>query len=143
MHSIVADIFLMVFGFTGFILAFYIHHKKHEKKPLVCPLNSDCDAVITSKWSSFLGIPLEILGMCYYGSIVVLHAIVAAYPFVFSSLVENVSLGVSAIAFCFSLYLISIQAFILKQWCTWCLCSATLCVFIFIMTYVSSPGVLY
>ena len=143
MHPILDDILLMFFGFTGFVLAFYIYHKKHENKPLVCPLRSDCNAVITSRWSRLAGIPVEILGMCYYATIVILHAVVATYPFVFSSTVEHVSLIVSAIAFCFSIYLISIQAFVLKQWCMWCLCSATLCVLIFLTTYLSSPGLLH
>ncbi|MEX2054859.1 MAG: hypothetical protein WD972_01630, partial [Candidatus Andersenbacteria bacterium] len=40
---------------------------------------------------------------------------------------------VSTSAFLFSLYLTFIQGVTLRQWCTWCLCSAALCTLIFLL----------
>lgn len=49
-----------------------------------------------------------------------------------------VLLGLSLVAFLFSAYLTFIQAFTLRQWCTWCLISAGLCTLIFALAIVGS-----
>lgn len=139
-HSFLIDIILIVLGSAGFSLAFYIYHRKRAKKPLICPLRAKCELVTTSSYSKFLGVPVEILGMLYYASVVIFHGFVLASPAAFSVSAVRLSLGLSTFAFLFSLYLISIQAFVLKQWCTWCLCSAALCASIFIVTYLAAPA---
>jgi uncharacterized membrane protein len=143
MQSILLDLILICLGLTGFFLARHIYAKKNKKVPLICPLRSNCDLVVTSKYSKILGVPVEILGMCYYASIVVLHLVMIAHPAFESALIAGISMAVSTCAFLFSLYLISIQAFVLKQWCTWCLCSAFLCVAIFFATYLGVPTIFF
>ena len=138
-HSPIADLILMIIGCAGFTLASYIYRRKRAKKPLICPLRTKCELVTQSSYSKFLGIPVEILGMLYYASVVILHGFVVVYPVIFTASTARASLIISTIAFLFSLYLISIQAFVLKQWCTWCICSAMFCVAIFVMTYLSAP----
>lgn len=135
----ITNLILVLIGLTGYLLAQYIYRKKREDKPLVCPLKSNCDVVITSKYSKVLGIPLESLGMMYYMVIALFHTAVIAYPALLTETVGQVSMVISTAAFLFSLYLISVQAFILRQWCTWCLCSAFLCAAIFLETYAATP----
>jgi uncharacterized membrane protein len=115
----------------GFILAFYIRHKKQTHEKMVCPIGSDCDAVIYSEYSKFFGIPLEILGLFYYGLVAVGYALFLAFPVLASPLAVFGILTLTTAAFLFSLYLTFIQAFALKQWCTWCLMSAGICAIIF------------
>lgn len=134
-----ADIAIVILGLFGFSLAYYIYHKKHKKQPLVCPLQSKCELVTHSDYSKIFGIPVEILGMLYYASAVTLHVVALVAPAVINFGMVCVSLVLSATAFLFSLYLVSIQAFVIKQWCTWCLFSAGTCVFIFFFTYLSLP----
>lgn len=142
-HHILIDIVLVLIGCAGFSLAFYIYHCKHKKKPLVCPMRSSCDFVTTSDYSKFLGMPVEVLGIIYYAFVVILHGFVIADPTALTLPVARVSLGISTLAFFFSLYLLSVQAFVLKQWCTWCLCSAFLCASVFILTVVAVPGIFF
>ena len=130
---------LAVLGVLGFALCRYLYHCKHKKKPLICPLRMSCDFVTTSKYSKFLGIPLEILGMIYYGAVALIHTVMFFLPTLASHNETLFGLAASTCAFVFSIYLTSIQAFVLKQWCTWCLCSAALCALIFFTTYLSSP----
>jgi len=132
-------IILTIIGVLGFSLASYLYHCKHKRKPLVCPLRMSCDFVTTSKYSKFLGIPLEILGMIYYGAVAVIHVSMFFFPALASPTETILGLAVSTCAFFFSIYLTGIQAFVLKQWCTWCLSSAVLCALIFITTYVTAP----
>lgn len=122
---------LIFAAFGGFLLAFYIRHKKRTHETLICPLNSSCDAVIYSDYSKFLGIPVEILGLLYYGLIAVSYALFLAVPALALPIAIFGALVLTAAAFMFSLYLTFIQAFAIKQWCTWCLISAGICTIIF------------
>ena len=79
-----------------------------------------------------MDIPVEILGIIYYTIIVVAYSTLLAMPTLHeTALLAPTLLGLSAVAFLFSLYLTAVQAFILKEWCTWCLISAALCAIIF------------
>lgn len=131
-------IILIFTSFAGFLLSLYIYHKKREKKPMVCPLKSDCNAVIYSQFSSFFGIPLEILGLVYYAIIAIAYGTFLALPNLISSSLLFATLSLTTVGFFFSIYLIFIQAFAIKQWCVWCLTSASLCGIIFITTILGS-----
>jgi len=134
-----SDLLLIFIGFAGFMLSFYIYTKKHAKQPLICPLRTKCESVVHSDYSRFMGIPVEKLGMLYYAFVAIVHGIFLILPSAPQPEFILVSLIISFFAFLFSLYLISIQAFVLKQWCTWCIFSAMLCVIIFFTTFVSLP----
>jgi hypothetical protein len=97
---------------------------------MVCPLGSDCHAVIESEFSHFLGIPVEMLGLFYYAAIAITYAIfiIVGNP---SLLVSFLVFLFSLLAFLFSMYLTFIQVFTLRQLCTWCLTSAGLTTLIF------------
>ena len=124
---------LIFIGFAGFFLAFSIWSKKQEKKPLVCPMKSNCNVVVHSRFSVFAGIPLEVIGMIYYAFVIFSHVLFLIFG-IHSEILIFISLFASATAFLFSIYLTSIQAFVLKQWCVWCLTSAFLCLIIFLTT---------
>ena len=132
--SLILNFVLLFAGVAGFTLAFYIYHCKHKKQPLVCPIHGSCDVVTGSDYAKFLGIPVELLGMAYYTVVVLFHGAVIADAGMYTSTIAGLALALSGFAFLFSLYLIWIQAFVLKHWCTWCLCSAFLCALIFALT---------
>lgn len=119
-------------GVTG-----YIYYAKHYKDHLACPTGDDCNAVVNSKYSKFLGIPLEYLGMLYYSAIVLSYACLIAFPALRSSILMPTILTLTAGSFFFSMYLLFVQAFLLKRWCIWCLLSATLSTIIFIVSLIS------
>ncbi len=122
----------------GFSIATYIRHKKASFQPLVCPIGHSCDTVIHSDYSRFLGIPLEYMGMLYYALVAFSYITLVLRPELALPIVFLGLLIVSLIAFLFSIYLTFIQAFALKQWCTWCLISAGLCTLIFSATLLGS-----
>lgn len=126
---------VILVGLGGFLLASHIYHKKKKKRPLVCPLKSNCDTVINSDYSRVCGIKLEVLGMVYYAIIAIGYGIVNNFSYIAGNL-SYVLLPLSFFAFIFSIYLISVQAFVLKQWCAWCLCSAFLSTLIFVLSFV-------
>lgn len=129
---------LIFIGFAGISLTAHIYKKKRAKKVLVCPLNSDCNAVLHSDFSTLMGIPLELLGMAYYALITLSYGFLLAFPDLANPNFTFLVIGVSIFAFLFSLYLTFIQAFALRNWCVWCLTSAGLCTLILIASVVGS-----
>ncbi|OHA18082.1 MAG: hypothetical protein A2836_01670 [Candidatus Taylorbacteria bacterium RIFCSPHIGHO2_01_FULL_45_63] len=117
---------------AGFLLAYYIRHKKHHEQPMVCPLNSDCHKVVHSEYSRFFGIPVELLGILYYLIIGVAYLVFLVKPEIYFPALSTLILLITSLAFLFSLYLTAIQLFVIRELCTWCLISAFICTVIFI-----------
>ena len=125
-------------GLAGFFLSYVIFKKKKTKEPLICPLKFHCDTVVHSTYSKLFGVPLENLGMLYYGFIFISYMFFLYFPEqAFRPFVLGTTLA-TGFAFFFSLYLTGVQAFALRQWCTWCLMSAGLCITIFLLVIQSS-----
>ncbi|HEU0085646.1 MAG TPA: vitamin K epoxide reductase family protein [Candidatus Paceibacterota bacterium] len=130
-------ILLFVLGAVGFGISFYIHKKKKIGKPLVCMVNFDCDGVVKSQYSKFLGIELEVIGMVYYAFMALLYLVLiflATYLLPIWFLIFLVA--APFFAFLFSLYLLYVQIFLLKKGCSWCFFSSAVCILIFIVTIV-------
>ena len=134
LHSIV-----LIAATGGACLSLYIYLKKRRKQTLVCPIGSDCSSVIHSEYSRFLGFPLELLGFLYYISMAVSYSVFLTVPILKTPLGTFILVCVSGAAFLFSLYLTFIQGAVLKQWCTWCLFSATLTTII-LLSSIGSAG---
>ncbi len=117
---------IILFGLAGLTVSTYLHFKKKNLSDgMACPMDGSCEDVITSKYSKFLGLDVEVLGMLYYTTVIVAYTVFLFTPqvappwFVFGVLMTSI------IAVMFSTYLTFLQAFTLKKWCTWCLISAT------------------
>lgn len=124
-QSVIFILSPILFAFAGIILAIYIYTtKRNNSKILVCPIGGHCDTVVNSKYSKFLGIPIEVIGIFYYGFIALFYSISYLKPHLFNEGIFFLVTVFSVIAFLFSVYLVLIQAFALKNWCTWCLFSA-------------------
>lgn len=135
-----AYVLIIFLAFGGFLIARYIwHHKKNSQEALVCPLKTNCDTVIHSDFSKFLGIPIEIIGMIYYASLSVSYGFIIIFPALGQTIFVSFLLLASILAFIFSVYLTMVQAFVIKNWCTWCLISASICATIFVLDVVTSP----
>lgn len=129
--------FIVLAASGGFGVASYIRYTKKHHQQLVCPIGSDCNVVINSRYSKFLGVPIEYLGMFYYAVIFIAYIILIFAPYLLSGAFLVGLVMFTAISFLFSLYLLFAQAFLLRQWCIWCLLSATLSIAIFITSLVS------
>ncbi len=133
---LILKILVAIFASAGFILASYIYKTKKHSAQLVCPLEGSCEAVVHSDYSKIIGIPVEILGILYYGLIVILYGCFAFFPLVIPDFASYAVIGITIVAFLFSVYLTLVQALVLKQWCTWCLFSAGICTIIFILALI-------
>jgi uncharacterized membrane protein len=121
-------------GLAGFLLSSYIYRKKKSKKKLICPMHSNCDTVIHSDYSTIIGIPVEALGMFYYGFISLAYGVVFLLGLPQAPTI-SILVGISACSVLFSIYLVSLQAFVLRHYCAWCISSALISLAIFILSY--------
>ncbi len=131
----IALVFEIALGVLGLALALSIWWSKHDDVSLVCPLDGNCDEVMRSRYSRFLGIPLEIYGMSYYLFVVLVSAAFLLFPDTFFSplgLVFFFASLASAVAACI---LSGIQFFVLHSRCTWCFGSALISIAIFIIAF--------
>lgn len=124
---------IIISAFLGFLIAFYIHHKKSKQEPLVCIIGEDCNKVVTSKYSRFLGMRLELIGMIYYGLTALYYGVDEAFFQHNFPLINTVVAGTSILAFLLSLYLIVIQFVVLRDLCEWCIASGILSTLIFLV----------
>lgn len=124
----------IAFAIFGISIASHIFIKKTKKKPLVCPMRANCDSVIHSGYSKTMGIRNEIVGIIYYLGVILAHGVFLLFPIAYDSQIYFSIYSISLGAFLFSIYLIGVQAFILKEWCTWCVFSAIASTVIFIAT---------
>lgn len=129
----------MLLGILGFGLSLYIHHKKSGREKMVCYIGQDCDAVVHSEYSRFLGVPVEILGMAYYAATALATLAFLVRPELATIPAVFWALAPTAAAFLFSLYLTFIQGFVLREWCEWCLVSAGLSAAIFALSLLVVP----
>ncbi len=138
--SIFIDTAIIILALFGFAIASHIRLKKKKKKRLVCPLRADCERVVSSTYSSIWGVSVEKLGIFYYSFTIIIHIFFILSPGFYQKEFVLILIAFSSIAFLFSLYLVSIQAFVIKQWCSYCIFSALSSTLIFLLTFWAFPS---
>ncbi len=133
-------VILILLGVCGFLVSHYIQRKKSSGEKMLCNIIKGCDRVTDSEYSRFLGIPLELLGMVYYGLVVLSYIIFSLFPESSGVQLTFWVLGITSGAFLFSVYLTFIQVVVLKDWCQWCLVSAVISLLIFVVAFLSIPS---
>jgi len=131
------EVILIILSLGGIYIANKIRLEKKAGRKMVCPLNGNCEEVLNSDFAKMVGVPLELTGLAYYFVVLVANILFITIPSLKFSLLEIVLFGITLFGFLFSLYLISIQAFYLKNWCTWCLYASLFSTLIFITSTIN------
>ena len=116
-----SQMFLLVLSLLGFLTSLFIFCKRKYKEKLVCMIGKDCGKVINSRFSRQFGISNEITGLLYYIAVFISTIILVAIPTLVTIpvlWVQAIGIGIAAL---FSLYLIFLQLFIIKELCEYCL----------------------
>ncbi len=134
-NDVLIRVMIFALGLCGFLVARHIYkHKSNTEDPLVCPINFDCHAVVHSDYSKFLKMPVDFLGIIYYAFISLAYFFLIFVPNVIPITLVVFLNTLSLVAFLFSIYLISIQIFVLKKGCSWCIVSSIISALILILT---------
>lgn len=129
--------FTALAALLGLIVSINIHVAKRKDKQLVCPVGSNCNAVINSRYSKFFGFSLEYLGLAYFGFVFIAYTALALAPNLLTEITLIGLMALSAMAFLFSTYLIFVQAFLLRQWCIWCILASAFSYTIFLISLIN------
>ena len=114
----------LIGSLIGLFVSLYIYRKKRAQKPLMCPRSAPCDTIVNSAYATTFGIPNELLGIGYYVTVGVLHALALSYPILVTGFFLFVLVIATSIGVILSVYFVALQAFVLRAWCLWCLGSA-------------------
>lgn len=96
----------------------YLSYERSRGRAPVCPIGGGCATVQASRYAQLAGVPVSTLGSV--GAFALLattatrwrHAVVLTF-------------AIAATGAAFSLYLTSLEAFVIDAWCAWCVASAT------------------
>jgi uncharacterized membrane protein len=123
---------LLIFALIGLIDASYLTYEHYSGIIPPCSTNLlflDCGKVLTSSYSMILGIPLALLGLIHYATLsflIVMNILKKAKWY-------KLILIQTGIGFTFSLYLISVQLFLIHSFCFYCMISAVNSIILFLL----------
>jgi len=126
---------ISVLAFVGMIDALYLSIKRHDASAIPCHITHGCTQVLTSKYSEVAGIPLSWFGLAFYVTVFSL-AIFTVFGESGRPSVQPVRMifYLSDVGLIISALLVGIQAFVLQQFCEYCLVSAALVLSIFLVS---------
>jgi uncharacterized membrane protein len=131
-------VLIFILAFFGIADSAYLTQHELSGTPLLCNIQnlSGCNIVASSQYSHIFGIPLAEFGVLFYGVIFVLAALEIV---IFDQLLRRVLQAVSFIGVIFSFYFTFIQVFVIGAFCIYCLVSALIALFIFILASLIEP----
>jgi uncharacterized membrane protein len=121
---------MMIVSFLGFVDSAYLTVDRYLGASLPCTLTHSCDAVTSSEYSTVLGIPVVILGIAYYLTILLGAYFYLEYR---SRKYFKLVAALTVTGFAFSFWLTYVQAFILKEFCQYCLLSGLTSTILFLL----------
>jgi uncharacterized membrane protein len=114
-------------AFVGMVDAAYVALHSSRSFLLPCGLAGGCDQVLNSPYAAVLGIPVAWLGMAFY----LTTAGCALFALFGFEKALRVSLALNGAALGFTVYLLYLQAIVIRAFCDYCLLSAVLVTLIF------------
>jgi uncharacterized membrane protein len=123
----ILNITLIILAAVGLTDAGYLTVKHYAKTNVICSLSQGCEKVLNSEYSVIFGIPVALFGVVFYFVILIL----AVHFFARKTYHWVLNLW-AAIGLVSTLYLLILQAFVIKVWCQFCLLSAITSIGIFV-----------
>jgi|SRR3989344_6304681 len=121
---------ITVVSLVGVADTVYLAANHYSGVDVRCFLLEGCEMVLTSSYSTIIGIPLAILGVIFYSGIFILVNLIDLYG---GKFLPKALVGVGIIGFVASLYFLYLQVFIIEALCIYCLISLTSLTVIFIL----------
>ena len=115
-----------------FVALYLLLYKLGMIGHLSCSIGS-CETVNTSKWATFLGIPVAGWGVAFYIGMFVLALVSTQEAYADSLTVSALLVGVSLTGVLFSAWLTYLELFRIHAICQWCVVSAVIVSIIFLV----------
>ena len=114
-------LFLCIIGILDASYLLFEHYSNTVPPCYVHAVFTDCGKVLSSSYATILHIPVPMLGVIYYFSLLSLMCILLYKK---SSKAQYLLFVLSGIGFLMSLYFVFLQLFIIKAICLYCMTSA-------------------
>ncbi len=117
---------IRVLSLVGLAIATYLSVNYARDTDLYCAGSGGCESVQNSEYVTIIG-PLEVPMLGMFGCILLLALTLLQGRLgeTFDAYLPLLLYGTASIGFFYSLYLTYLEAFVIHQWCYWCLGSAT------------------
>lgn len=120
----------LIIALIGFADASYLTVLHFQHARVGCLVFAGCDAVTGSEYATIGPVPMALLGMGYY--LVLILGTLWSF-FVQKERIFMLTTRLTIFGFLFSIYFVSLQAFVIKAFCSWCLISAAASLVLFIL----------
>ena len=120
----------IIISFLGFLDAGYLTVAHYTGADLKCSVVEGCDVVTTSKYSEIFGIPVSLIGMLYYLTVLIgsLLYVDTGNRKIFSFIQPLTILGFLA-----SGYFVYLQLAVIEKICQYCMLSAATSTLLFVL----------
>ena len=124
---------MMVLSVLGLLIASYLIYIKISPTAPFCGGIGDCEAVNTSIYSTFYGIPIAVFGALGYAALFAVLFLEGRAAF-FSAYGPILVFGISLMGTLYSAYLTYIELWVIHKICPYCAASAVVMTVIFILS---------
>ncbi len=127
---------LLILALIGLLDSSYLTYEHYDASLSTCAsgIFSSCNDVLTSSYSTIMGVPLALLGVLHY-------TILASSTLLFiksrNRIFAQVIVLLSITGLLFSIYLVYLQAAVLSAYCIYCMISALTSFFVFTISWFS------
>ena len=116
-----------------FISSYLTLYKLGVIGELSCSIGS-CETVNTSRWSTFLRLPVAVWGLFFYIDVFVISVVGTTSRLEDEPLVSAILVAEAAIGVLFSIWLTYVELALIHAICIWCVTSAVIVTVIFVVT---------
>jgi uncharacterized membrane protein len=138
---VTARMTIALLSLVGILIALYLTlYKVGIVGNLSCTIGS-CETVNTSRWATFLGIPVAAWGLAAYVALFALSLAGTSDRYVGSASISWLLVGMAGWSVLFSAWLTYLELFVIHAICIWCVTSAGVLVAIFAVSLLDLRGV--
>ncbi|MBX4187794.1 MAG: vitamin K epoxide reductase family protein [Candidatus Doudnabacteria bacterium] len=127
-------VLILFLALLGLADATYLTVSHYTSQGVSCSLTNGCEAVLTSKYATVLGLPIALFGIGYYAAIFFL---VYYYKQNETRRIWDIVAILSSLGFVTTLYLVYLQVFVIRAICQYCIVSAGLTTMIVIIILIN------
>jgi uncharacterized membrane protein len=119
---------------AGLLIALYLWLWKIGVLGVLACGDGGCETVQLSPYADLFGIPVALYGVVGYLGMLAVALVGVQGPFVARRWPTTALAALAAVGVAFSLYLMYLEAAVIRAWCRWCLVSASIVTTIFAVT---------
>ena len=119
-----------VLSLIGLFVALYLLAYSAGLIPLICGIGS-CETVQTSQWARVGPVPVPLVGVAGYLSLLTVSLVGLQPTRVDSRGIGLLTFGLATVGAGYSAFLTYLEAAVIHAWCVWCVTSAVLMTLIF------------